>query len=49
MAQINWTSQALHDLELIADFIARDASSFLKIVYNECNVLVGVINVYYSS
>jgi plasmid stabilization system protein ParE len=30
MAQINWTSQALQDLKLIADFIGRDASSFLK-------------------
>jgi hypothetical protein len=30
MAQISWISQALQDLELIADFIDRDASSFLK-------------------
>jgi addiction module RelE/StbE family toxin len=32
MAQINWTSQALQDLELIADFIGRDTSSFAQII-----------------
>ena len=32
MAQINWTSQALQDLELIADFIGRDASSFAQVI-----------------
>ena len=32
MAQINWTSQALQDLELIADFIGRDTSSFAQVI-----------------
>jgi hypothetical protein len=32
MAQINWTSQTLQDLELIAEFIGCDASSFAKII-----------------
>ncbi|NES24466.1 MAG: type II toxin-antitoxin system RelE/ParE family toxin [Symploca sp. SIO3E6] len=31
MAYINWTSQALADLEAIGDFIARDASGFAQI------------------
>jgi len=32
MAQINWTSQALQDLELIAEFIGRDTSSFAQVI-----------------
>ncbi|HEY9849009.1 MAG TPA: type II toxin-antitoxin system RelE/ParE family toxin [Leptolyngbyaceae cyanobacterium] len=31
MAIINWTSQALADLEAIGDFIARDAPSFAQV------------------
>jgi addiction module RelE/StbE family toxin len=34
MAQVNWTSQALADLEAIGDFIARDAPSFAQIFVN---------------
>jgi addiction module RelE/StbE family toxin len=34
MAQVNWTSQALGDLEAIGDFIARDAPSFAQIFVN---------------
>jgi len=39
MAQINWTKQALQDLEAIGDYIARDTPEiqklpkFLSIVY----------------
>jgi addiction module RelE/StbE family toxin len=32
MAQINWTSQALQDLGLIAEFIGRDAPSFAQVI-----------------
>ncbi len=31
MASINWTTQALTDLEAIGDFIARDAPSFAEV------------------
>jgi toxin ParE1/3/4 len=31
MARINWTNQALSDLEAIGDFIARDAPSFAQV------------------
>lgn len=31
MAIINWTTQALADLEAIGDFIARDAPSFAEV------------------
>jgi addiction module RelE/StbE family toxin len=32
MARINWTSQALTDLEAIGDFIARDAPNFAQVM-----------------
>lgn len=35
MARVNWTSQALSDLEAIGDFIARDAPSFAQIFVNK--------------
>ncbi len=31
MARINWTNQALSDLQAIGDFIARDAPAFSQI------------------
>jgi plasmid stabilization system protein ParE len=34
MAQINWTNQALADLEAIGDFISRDAPSFAQVFVN---------------
>jgi hypothetical protein len=36
MAQINWTSQALQDLGLIAEFIDRDAPSFVALLSIVC-------------
>ncbi|MEH1903695.1 MAG: type II toxin-antitoxin system RelE/ParE family toxin [Nostoc sp.] len=35
MAQINWTNQALADLEAIGDFISRDAPSFAQVFVNK--------------
>ncbi len=34
MAQINWTNQALADLEAIGNFIARDSPSFAQVFVN---------------
>ncbi|AFZ24316.1 addiction module toxin, RelE/StbE family [Cylindrospermum stagnale PCC 7417] len=34
MARVNWTSQALADLEAIGDFISRDAPSFAQVFVN---------------
>lgn len=31
MASINWTSQALNDVQAIGDFIARDAPAFAQV------------------
>ncbi len=31
MARINWTSQALNDLQAIGDFISRDAPTFAQV------------------
>ena len=31
MAQINWTKQAINDLEAIGDFIARDSSAIAQV------------------
>ena len=34
MVRINWTSQALDDLEAICEFIARDASRYAQLFAN---------------
>ena len=35
MAQINWTSQALDDLQAIGDFIARDTPAFAQVLVDK--------------
>ena len=34
MAQINWTKQALSDLEAIGDYIARDSPAIAQVFVN---------------
>ena len=35
MAEIRWTSQAVEDLQSIADFIARDSENYAKMFVNK--------------
>jgi|GEM_PF-1855983 len=49
MAQINWTKQALGDLEAIGDYIARDSPAIAQLFVNRINDTIYILTIFHAS